>query len=340
MAEISNDLLNNRVVFNVDSFEVQFKEYLKQGSRYFAGLRYAQCLTRLLKNSFGEDYFNKYSLDGYNFLGCRSIRYVSSVFFVIAATLVRRIESDQRILADRNFSDLYGGVSSESIKTQSEWWAHSQQLPSSISCPSELAAHGAGRIIEKWRRGPGYFKGQCSCGLRVAYYGEAELRVTKWSVDYERKVVDLSEKGMNSNSIARQLKMQENSVIRILNNAGLPPSGKKKKVAPNIECPSFLAFHGRGHIIEQMKWGDGAFRGTCSCGVKVVVKLMPDGGFAVRIGRLSPDYRHEVKRLAALGISACAIARQLEMSETTVFRYLQKVGAKTRRQEAFRRSKV
>lgn len=346
MAKISDDLMNQKVRIDAELFGSKFRAYLEERSRYFAGVRYQKCLTRLFEETFGREYVDRHPTirSKRRFLDARQrgIRYavgvgsVAAVVFVAAATLVRRIEDAPEILADSHFADIYGEVPSEAIRSRSEWWERGRSLPS-MTCPSRFAEHGAGHFIEHWQPRHGLFRGRCSCGMYFACDGDS-LRVTRWSEDYKQEVVTLSESGMSGVSIASKLGMQIDSVRRVLKSVRIARvRGNGKKAPPTVECPSIVATHGRGHNVDHIEWFEDKFRGKCCCGTVIALEDNPGSGYVVRITRLGPLYEQEVRRLAILGMSACAIAIKLKIAKPTVLRFLRISGTRTRRQEARRR---
>jgi hypothetical protein len=331
MAKISDDFLNRKIGINAEFFGSQLRAYLQERSRYFAGVQYQKCLTTLFEATFGREYIDRHpklrSQRRFDDASVRATLYavgvssIAAVVFVTAATLVRRIEDNPDVLADRHFAHIYGDVPSEEIRRRSRRRVPESSLPS-MTCPSKFAEHGEGHFIDRWKTSGGRFYGRCNCGMYFASDG-ASLRVTRWGEAYEQEVVALGVSAMTAVSIAAKLGMHVGVVRRVLKDARISRARRKvKRKPPTVACPSVLAPHGRGHNVDHVRWEDGKFRGKCCCGLRILLDKTSDGGYCVRVTRWGPLYRQEVIRLALLGIPSCVIARKLEMSPGMVC-YLQ-----------------
>jgi len=328
VARISNDILNNNVTVDIESFHRQFRGYFEGRSRYFSGTRHDQCMARLLEMSFGKWFVDAYSIDlgRRKFANVPHVSGISTLRFIAAATLILRVDSNAELLADKNYSDIYDYVPSELIRSRLDNLVR-RKPPPSIECPSKVANHRDGHLIEHWRWVSGAYSGRCSCGLTTRYAedanGNVALSITGRGEFYKREVIRLSESGASARAIGYHLGIPKPSVEWILRRAGiLSPAGARKRVRVSIECPSVLAPHGRGHEIDHMKWNRGKYHGKCCCGVAVICEAAADGTYFYRVHTWGELYISEVQRLTALGLSGRVIARQLGVSSTMVFRYM------------------
>ncbi|VWB61947.1 hypothetical protein BLA6860_02882 [Burkholderia lata] len=200
IAKISDDVLNERIVFESEYFFRRFRDYLFSKSRYFWGERYDQCVARLVERAFGAMYVGKYNID----LGkahLRKMRNVSAktaLRVITAAALVTQIEEDETLVDDTHFSDLFDNVPSDLIRKKGVRLGPIGPHPSS-TCPSKLASHGSGHAIEHWRLRTGSYRGQCDCGMAITYTpgmdGVPVIRIIDWGEPYKKEVIRLVRRG-------------------------------------------------------------------------------------------------------------------------------------------------
>ncbi|HDR9762166.1 TPA: TniQ family protein [Burkholderia cepacia] len=219
VAQVSADLLKNSLSIDVANFPNEFRDFMIGASRYLAGAKRGICMERLINKCFGYDYVNKYVAargrqDLADILSCRSRR--KPIRNVIALSLMRMVTENPRLLADRQFADIYNYSKSNEIKIRMP----SKRLPR-FPCPSRLAKHGPGYLVRRVRSDLGRLRAACDCGMRFSFVQTAEgfalVRVSRWGPDYHKEMLRLDALGIKSGGIARRLSMPEKTVKNFLN---------------------------------------------------------------------------------------------------------------------------
>ncbi|VWC71298.1 hypothetical protein BLA50215_00553 [Burkholderia lata] len=326
IAKISDDALNNRIVFESRDFVRRFKEYLFSKSRYFWGPRYDQCVARLVERAFGAMYVSKYNIDlgQAHFRKIRGVGAMTAFRVITAAALITQIEEDETLVSDMHYSDLFDDVPSDLIRSKGMWPRPIGARPSS-TCPSKLASHGAGHAIEHWRRRTDSYRGQCNCGMAITYTpgidGVPVIRIVDWGEPYKNEVTRLVQAGGDLRSISIKLGISQSTVKTIMTKAGFEwrtrapsaPCVRNPNINLSIECPSVVASHGRGHEIDHMRWVRRRYCGRCECGLTVVCDRLPNGEYVFRVSVWGDLYTREVWRLIDLGFSRNEIAIKMNV---------------------------
>ncbi|MGF6810895.1 hypothetical protein OKW30_006087 [Paraburkholderia sp. Clong3] len=91
---------------------------------------------------------------------------------------------------------------------------------------------------------------------------------------------------------------------------------------PSVVCPSLVAPHGAGHIVEKTAWNERALRCVCDCGMTFICPELDVGIGPPRVTRWGAVYCQEVKKLKSLGHSWKYIAEKLGLPKATVFKML------------------
>ncbi|NUX98897.1 TniQ family protein [Paraburkholderia youngii] len=98
--------------------------------------------------------------------------------------------------------------------------------------------------------------------------------------------------------------------------------GPRFRPRPPVECPSSLAPHGAGHIVERTAWRNRVLQCACECGMTFTCEELDAGIGPPRITRWGRVYVQEVNRLKSMGQGPNAIAEKLRLPLRTVFNML------------------
>jgi hypothetical protein len=216
LSRVSADMLYGRLTVSSSRFALELCEGLRARSRYFAGRRQEDCIDRILSDCFGDEYLESYALGPTkkSFLSAMRSKYPPPSRIVVALTLMRLVEAQIVALDDARFHDLYDHQPSDSVRSR-----QGTPLPI-LHCPSGLALHGPGHVVDKVIRRFGRLRAVCDCGLCFSLAetltGANDMTVTVWGPDYVNEVRRLKSLGTGGTTIGHILGIPERTVFNML----------------------------------------------------------------------------------------------------------------------------
>ncbi|WP_152608074.1 TniQ family protein [Burkholderia sp. A9] len=214
-ARVSVDLLNGRFSMNFENLRTLFKNVICRRSflvRNCCDVNNER-MERLILDCFGGDFVSMVipKWRGDNLRSRNRMHVQSALQYVVVATIFRMISNGDLRIDGSDFSGLFEEKSFGDIE-------NTFIVPRSLLfCPSKVAAHGPGHMVEHTARTLGKLAAACSCGMRfiLKWAGRWKfVRVTRWGVEDRREVLRLRSLGMRAPVIARQLGMPIRTVYR------------------------------------------------------------------------------------------------------------------------------
>ena len=217
IAQVSADILSGSLPIDAVNISRNFRDLMYGASGYLCGARREDCMDRLLRQCFGDEYVEVhvtkrragfFDAMGVSFEG----QYMRNV---IALSLMRLVEEQPMILADWRFKDLYDYLPARDVRRVVPEVVGSY-VPE-VTCPSRFAQHGPRHLVPKIRRRLGELIAVCDCGMRFicteTSNGWELSRIVCWGADYENEVRRLSKVGMSFSSIAPRVGMPISTVF-------------------------------------------------------------------------------------------------------------------------------
>jgi hypothetical protein len=237
VSRISLFLLNEKITVFPETVRSHLESALAGVSPYFRGWRGSTCVARLFEMCFGRAYL---MLNGLvtkeKTIEDTTIRFVfgrgdvcSPLRLVLCAVLIKEMESNREIVAERNFSDLYG-IPSSRVRP----YVDRDRPIKRLNCPNVKAKHGPNHPLDSVSRIRGRIAASCSCGMTFRYPDSpdaetADMRVGRWSTDHVSAILRMNSLGKSQRVIGASLGMSSGSVGQILVRNGVISKQKRRK---------------------------------------------------------------------------------------------------------------